>query len=62
MSDYEDEFQEVADDAINSASAIHCPFPDFIAGLELIIENLQDRLQAAKEEQQNRDEDADGDD
>lgn len=46
----EEQFEAVARQAVEDAERIRCPFPDFIEGLETIVEALQARLASAREE------------
>lgn len=46
----ENEFQEIADRALEEADAIDCEGPEFVAGLELIFNAVKDRLEEAREE------------
>lgn len=46
----DEEFQEIADAAIESAENVQCSLKEFVAGLETIFDALRNRLEEAKEE------------
>jgi hypothetical protein len=46
----DEEFQAVADEAIERAEAIDCQPAAFIAGLELMAQTLRERIESARGE------------
>lgn len=47
----EEDFVKIAEDTIEAAEALDCPFSDFVDGLETVIRMLQERLEQAHDEQ-----------
>jgi hypothetical protein len=45
-----DKFEELAQEAINQAEGIDCPFEEFVAGLRLMYELVHNRYIEAREE------------
>lgn len=49
------DFERLAVSTISQAEAIRCPFSDFVEGLELLLERIQERLTLAKQEMKDMD-------
>jgi hypothetical protein len=46
----DEEFEKIAQDAIEKAEAVNCEGEDFVAGLEVMLSLIQDRLESARDE------------
>ena len=50
MADTEEEFYDIAQEAISKASAVKCDIPDYISGLQGIIDELYTAKEAAQQD------------
>ena len=46
-----DEFEKIAKDTISKAQGVECPFRDYVKGLRLIVETLQEELTMTEREE-----------
>lgn len=46
----ESRFESIASNALSEAEGVKCDFAEFVEGLEIVVETLQERLDCSKEE------------
>lgn len=46
----EEEFERIAQDAINEAQEVKCDFAEFVEGLKVMVQTIQDRYEQAASE------------